>query len=72
MSCIMAPNFVILQINKAFSYTEKKILPLLSRISIVAHEKIVSCHTQIQDRFPRLSLADIFKKHLQIIVGTRI
>ena len=61
----------------------KNILPLLSRISIVTLEKIVPCHpykfllslkessTQIQDRFPRLLLADLFKKSLQINISPR-
>ena len=68
------------------SITLKKILSMQSRILILALEKIVPCHnpgisgflcrkiensSQIQDRFPRLSLADIFKKSLQVNVSTR-
>ena len=71
-------------------HTEKKILPLQSKISIVALEKIVLCHSykfqfscflckrveecsiRIQDRFPRLQLVDLFIKHLQINVSTRL
>ena len=58
----------------------KKILPLLPRISIVtlSHKglspinssflcrSVLESSTQIQDRYPRLSLADLFKKFLQI------
>ena len=53
-----------------WTHTLKNILPLLPRISILSLKKVVPCHpykyllslqessTQIQDHFPRLSLAD--------------
>ena len=57
----------------------KKILPLLSRISIVFHvipinscypcRRILESSTGIQDRFPGSSFADLFKKSLQINVS---
>ena len=84
----IVPIPLIMALEAWFALKKKKNLPLLSRISILALEKIVPCHpykfysflcrrvlessTQIQDRLPRLSLSDLLKKPLQINVDTRI